>query len=175
MKKFHPLLVVLHWLMLPLIALAFFSGNMLESISFESIEKLSSLQKHMTIGLVVVGLMLLRFIIRAFTKRPPHADIGNTLLNKLGVITHYVLYLLVFMIAGSGIGIAIQAGLFDIVFSGSGASLPDTFDNLPPRIAHGIITKVLFITIALHAVAALYHQFVRKDGLLGRMWFGQRK
>jgi cytochrome b561 len=30
------------------------------------------------------------------------------------------------------------------------------------------------VLIALHVVAALYHQFARRDGLLQRMWFGRR-
>jgi len=30
------------------------------------------------------------------------------------------------------------------------------------------------VLIAAHVAAALYHQFMRKDGLLSRMWFGAR-
>jgi len=82
---------------------------------------------------------------------------------------------MVFVMAGSGIAMSMQAGLPDIVFGGSGAALPETFDTFEPRAVHGIVSKVFFITIILHVLAALYHQFVRKDGLLGRMWFGQRK
>jgi cytochrome b561 len=31
----------------------------------------------------------------------------------------------------------------------------------------------LLVLVALHFGAAMYHQFIRKDGLLGRMWFGK--
>jgi len=89
-------------------------------------------------------------------------------------MAHYVLYLLVFAMAGSGIATSIQAGLPDIVFGGSGTAIAESMETLAPRIAHGIIAKVLFLTIILHVLAALYHQFIRKDGLLGRMWFGKR-
>ncbi|HCR72606.1 MAG TPA: hypothetical protein DIW23_14275 [Anaerolineae bacterium] len=27
--------------------------------------------------------------------------------------------------------------------------------------------------VVLHTGAALYHQFIRKDNLIGRMWFGK--
>ena len=37
-----------------------------------------------------------------------------------------------------------------------------------------MIAKLLMALIALHLAAALYHQFVLKDGLLARMWFGKR-
>jgi cytochrome b561 len=37
---------------------------------------------------------------------------------------------------------------------------------------HGLSWTLLLLLIALHIGAALYHQFLRKDNLLGRMWFG---
>jgi cytochrome b561 len=33
----------------------------------------------------------------------------------------------------------------------------------------------LMALIALHVLAALYHTFILRDGLLRRMWFGRRK
>ncbi|MEE9445549.1 MAG: cytochrome b/b6 domain-containing protein [Cocleimonas sp.] len=175
MKKYHPFLVTLHWLLVPLLMLSLvMGGTVLDHIPNDSPEKVGALKGHMIMGFVIVGLMLLRFVTRLFTKKPPHADIGNSLLNNLGIMAHYVLYLLVFAMAGSGIAMSIQAGLPDIVFGGSGAVVPESLESLTPRIAHGIISKVLFLTIILHVLAALYHQFIRKDGLLGRMWFGRR-
>ncbi len=176
MKKYHPALVVLHWVLVPAILLALvIGGAALSEIPNDSPDKVGALKGHMIFGLAILGLTLLRFIIRLLTDKPPHADIGNAFLNILGVITHYFLYLMVFMMAGSGIAMSMQAGLPDIVFSGSGAALPETFDTFAPRAVHGIVSKVFLIAIVLHVLAALYHQFVRKDGLLGRMWFGQRK
>ena len=37
---------------------------------------------------------------------------------------------------------------------------------------HGFSWTVLLLLIILHVAAALYHQFLRKDNLFGRMWFG---
>jgi cytochrome b561 len=39
---------------------------------------------------------------------------------------------------------------------------------------YGLIVTVLVVLIVLHFAAALWHHFVRKDGLLRRMWFGRR-
>lgn len=176
MNKYHPFLVILHWILVPLLLVALImGGNVLSEIPNDSAEKVGALKGHMIIGLGIFGLMILRLITRMVTQKPPHTDIGSNILNKLGTLAHYVLYLLVFIMAGSGIATSIQAGLPDIVFGGSGAALPETFSIYAPRITHGIIAKVLFITIILHALAALYHQFIIKDGLFGRMWFGQRK
>jgi cytochrome b561 len=75
----------------------------------------------------------------------------------------------------SGLATAIGADLFSIVFGGSGTPLPESFGHLPQRAAHGLIAIGLVALIALHVVAAFYHQFVLKDGLLRRMWVGKRR
>jgi cytochrome b561 len=35
---------------------------------------------------------------------------------------------------------------------------------------HGTVGNVFYAVIAVHALAALWHQFVRRDGVLRRMW-----
>jgi cytochrome b561 len=85
------------------------------------------------------------------------------------------LYLLLLLMAASGIATAVQAGLPGIVFGGSGALLPESFGIYRPRVAHGVIAKLLLALAVLHVLAALYHQFVRKDNLLSRMWFGRER
>lgn len=76
--------------------------------------------------------------------------------------------------AASGIVLALQAGLPGIVFGGDG-SLPESFAGFRPRAAHGVLSRLLLALIALHVIAALYHRFVRRDGLLGRMSFSRRR
>ena len=58
------------------------------------------------------------------------------------------------------------------VSSASGAPLPD-FSEVLPRLAHGIMSKVLLVLLAGHIGAALYHQFIRRDRLLARMGIGR--
>ena len=86
---------------------------------------------------------------------------------------HYALYVAVILMAASGIGIAVQAGLADIVFRGSGAPLPETFAAFRPRTVHGVLAWVLVALVGLHVAAALFHQLVRHDRLLSRMGFAR--
>ena len=137
-------------------------------------ERLAALRGHMAIGIAILILMLIRIIFRHKTARPSPSDIGVRFLNTFARLAHILLYVGVILMAMSGLGTALQAGLFDIVFAQSGAPLPDDLTVFPPRIAHGILAKLLIALIVLHFAAALYHQFIRKDGLLGRMWYGQR-
>jgi cytochrome b561 len=78
---------------------------------------------------------------------------------------------------GSGYTTAILAGLPAIVFGGSGDKLPPSFAIYPSWVAHvylALLLVGLIGLIVLHVLAALYHHFVRKDGLFRRMLFGRR-
>jgi len=175
MKRYHPLLVSLHWLLAILIIFSLLYGeNILEGMPNDDPEKISALKVHMVIGVSVLVLMLVRLFVRIKTEKPEEIDTGNALINKTGKYTHYLFYVLVFLMVASGIGISVLSGLPDIVFFESGAALPDTFKDLLPRKAHGLVAKVLFLLIILHLLGTLYHQFIRKDGLLSRMWFGKK-
>jgi cytochrome b561 len=61
---------------------------------------------------------------------------GNSLLDGVRKIGHIGLYLLVFAMAASGMATALQAGLPEIIFAGSGAPLPESFAAYPARQAH---------------------------------------
>ncbi|MEE9376055.1 MAG: cytochrome b/b6 domain-containing protein [Rhizobiaceae bacterium] len=173
MTRYHPLLVALHWLLAIMIVLALVMGHfVLAELPNSDPEKLFSLKMHMGTGIAILVLMLIRLVVRLRKERPEPANIGNSTLNRLGSLTHLLLYLVVFITAISGIGISFLAGLPDIVFFGSGAPLPVNFDDLLPRFVHGLVTKLLALLILMHVGAFIYHQFVRKDGLLSRMWFG---
>jgi len=64
----------------------------------------------------------------------------------------------------------VLSGAAPIIFDGKRALLPD-FWKYPPRIPHAIGARLLLALLALHVTAALHHHFVRRDGLLWRMWF----
>ena len=144
-------------------------------MKFDDPAKLTGLTGHMIWGVVIGVLLILRLITRLRSQKPPKADTGNGLLNMAGEAAHWGLYLLAAAMVASGIGIAQSAGLFDIVFGGSGAPLPEDFSIYPPRIAHEVIGSLLTALIALHVLGWAYHQFILKDGLFSRMWFGNRK
>ncbi len=173
--RYHPLLVTLHWLLAFLILFSLGMGMFsLKEIANSSPDKIFALRGHMVAGVLILVLMLVRLIVRFTASKPAPATTGNRFLDKIAVMTHYGLYVLVILMAASGIAMSVQAGLPAIVFGGSGTALPETFSIYTPRLAHGLIAKLLLALATLHILAALYHQFVRRDGLLSRMWFGRK-
>jgi cytochrome b561 len=81
---------------------------------------------------------------------------------------------LVLMMVGTGFASAIAAGLGEIVFGSSGNPLPPNLMTYPAFVAHILFAMLLSGLVILHALAAFYHQFVRRDGLFRRMSFGRR-
>jgi cytochrome b561 len=174
-SRYQPVLVALHWLLalmiIGLLCLGFF---VLATMPNTDPKKLDILMWHMAGGMFVLTLMIVRFIIRTWSARPAAATTGLPLLDRLASIAHYSLYVIVFLMIASGYCTGIIAGLNRSVFQRDGEPLPNTFALFPTFQAHAVLGVLLTILIAGHVCAALYHQFVLKDGLFRRVWFGQR-
>jgi cytochrome b561 len=172
-SRYHPVHVAVHWLMFLLVIMMLGVGKfVMPGIPVDNLQKPSMLQTHAYIGIFITILLVVRLIVLFITKRPAPADAGNSFLNFVGKAVHFLLYFLLIGMALSGLGMFQQANL-PAIFSGA-APYPADFFAYPPRIGHGLISTLLVLLIALHVGAALYHQFIRKDNLLSRMWFGKR-
>ena len=137
-------------------------------------DKLFGLRMHMGAGVLIMLLMLVRLAVRLRTDHPPPATSGIAVADKVAPMVHWLLYVLVFVMIGSGIVMAVQTGLPAIVTSGVGV-LPTSFGHLNARSVHATAAMLLAATIALHVAAALLHQFIRRDRLLSRMGFGRHR
>jgi cytochrome b561 len=132
------------------------------------------LRAHLSAGLVILTLMLVRLSVRVTAAAPAEAPTGSALLDRVAWLSHRMLYVAVFGMAGSGLIMALQAHAPDVVFFGRG-KLPSSFWEFSLRGVHYFFARLLMALIALHIAGALYHTFIRRDHLLRRMWFGRRK
>jgi cytochrome b561 len=171
-SRYQPVLVALHWLLalmiLGLLCLGFF---VLADMPNTDPKKLDILVWHMAGGMFVLALMILRLIIRRWSARPATSTTGSPRLDRLASIAHQSFYVIVFLMIASGWS---TGWLISGAFQPNGEPLPDSFAVLPTFQAHAVLATLLATLIAAHIAAALYHQFVLKDGLLRRMWFGRR-
>lgn len=175
-RRYHPLLVALHWLLAVLIVAALASGYLvLAATPNTDPRKIDSLRLHMAGGMLILALTVLRWIVRLCTARPGAAATGQPLLDRSAAITHRAFYVIVVGMAATGFATGLLAGLPEIVFARSGAPLPPDLAVYPTRVIHGALAAVLLALIVWHGLAAWHHQVVRRDGLLGRMAFGRRR
>jgi cytochrome b561 len=160
-KRYHPLMVVLHWLTVVLLLGA---GLLSESGS-------SPISIHMVLGSLLLVILIIRLIVRFTVKRPAWANTGNPFLNKLGELVHIGLYSAAFYILALGGLMASQRNLFGYALgTGSIARVNTRFLRALHELGWTAVLGLLF----LHVGGAVYHQFIIKDNLLGRMWFRKR-
>ncbi|MFT3848581.1 MAG: cytochrome b/b6 domain-containing protein [Propionivibrio sp.] len=171
-KRHHLLIRVLHWLVAFLIIAALImSALVMPTIPADSPELVDSLRRHMSAGLLVFVLTLLRFVMRRKAKKPPVLSSGMPWADWLARATHRVFDVLILTMIASGVGMALAGGLFPVVFEGVGR-LPADLDALPLHAIHRYAAIALFALLALHVAGALFHQFILRDHLLSRMGFG---
>lgn len=172
--RYHLLLRILHWLIAVLVLLQLTVGALALAPLPNTAEKIIPLTGHVTVGLLIGALMVLRIIVRLSTKKPPPATAGNALLNGLRRIVHFLFYVVVISMISTGLGVVIMAKLFPVLF-GPGGTLPEDFDQFPPLAGHEFFATVLTILIVLHVAGVLYHQLMLEDRLLARMGFGRER
>jgi len=173
-SRYHPAWVAAHWLSSLLILISLLGGIfVIREIPNAAPQKAMILQAHAIAGVVILLLLLSRLLMRAKTRKPPPADTDSRFLNGLRRVVHVGLYVVALAMISTGIGTLAAAGVVPNVFSGQGP-LPESFWDYPPRQGHFFFSRLLLVLVALHVAGAVYHQFIRKDGLLRRMWFGPR-
>ena len=162
--------IALHWMMAVLIVVVGVLGLLHDSWPKQT--QAFWINLHALIGLLVFALLLTRMAWRR--QHPPPAlpaDCG-ALSRRLSPPVHRLLYVLMFIIPILGIvtfiwhGRVFDFGLFRVNFG-----VPKNRAVFQPtELVHGYLAYALFGLASLHALAALWHQFVRRDGVLLRMW-----
>lgn len=144
----------LHWAIALLIGVQLFNHEGMEG-AWRNLQKgqpfdADAAQIHVLVGLVVLLLVVIRVVVRLRRGSAELPAGGKPFLDKLAMATHLLLYGLMLLVPLMGIaawflGISTAAGV------------------------HGALFAALMGLIILHTVAALYHQYVLKDGLIRRM------
>lgn len=109
---------------------------------------------HVYAGITFLAVVALGILARLVYADPGPELSGGELLAKLSKATHLLLYILIFVAPALG-ALSWFAGI-------------DQLGGL-----HASLINVLVTLAGLHAVAAFYHHYLLKDGLLNRMrWNG---
>ena len=170
--RYGAVAIAIHWITALLIA-GQLAGGFLAAHAEDAGAKASILRFHLAIGLVVLALTLFRIGWWAFADRGPGAARDWPRVEALAAtVVRFVMYLVIVVLAASGIALVATSGAGPTLFGGDARLLPD-FTAFPPFYAHATAAVVLLLLLAAHVGAALHHQFVRRDRLLGRMGIGR--
>lgn len=166
------LTIIIHWFSALLIVCLFALGLYMTGLDYYSPWYHKAPELHISLGIGLLVLTLVRIIWRAASKTPaPLPSIGRSTMLAANLVK-IALYFLVFIIVGSGYLITTaegQAASFFNLFA-IPASLELSSDNVDRAgELHEYCAWTLIIIASLHALAALFHHFVKRDRTLVRM------
>jgi len=183
-KSYTGVAVILHWLIAVMLVSMVFYGWYMEDlrhalfdgtqgVSIEAVREAYNL--HKTFGLLVLGLSVARLAWRLTHPQPPLPEGMKPWEKTVAVSVHWAFYAIM-------IGMPILGWI-----SASASEQPSLLMNNPdlqiPRLGipvnhdlheitgevHGKGGWAILVLMGLHVAAALKHQFLDRDGLLGRM------
>lgn len=142
--------IALHWLIAILIVTAWFTGEGAEE-AMEVVEEGGTVGfvPHVAVGLSILALVVVRVLVRLTRGAPAAPGAPGSLSVLAADWGHRLIYLLM---------IAVPLGGISVFFLG-----------LDVGEIHGLAANLLMLVVLAHALMALYHQYVLKDGLLRRM------
>ena len=169
-RKHNAVTRVIHWITVAIVIAAFVLGP--EDINEMNNPNLEwGVQVHETLGLLVLGLSVLRIFWMFFTEKP--REIAMPRVMRIGSrAVQGVFYLLLLSVPASAIlGIWLEGDSLALVQNTAWASPFNTHENLgeflldtPPALA-----DVLIWLAGFHAAAALFHHYFLKDDVLKSM------
>lgn len=152
--EYSRLQILLHWLVALLVAFNYFysegMGDALDARLDGTPAPVIDINPsiHVWVGVAVLSLTILRFANRLLQGVPKATGAGY--LGLLAEWVHRLLYLLLFIVPV--MGAVTWFGAIDATGE-----------------PHALIANILLTIAGLHAIAALFHQFVLKDGLILKM------
>ena len=170
-SRYSTLTISLHWLML-LLMIAVYATIELRVMFPKGAPPREAIKAlHFMLGLCVLLLVVPRLVARLFGTTPAIQPPMSGLMTFAAKGAHLALY-------GLMIGVPILGWM---VLSASGKPIPFFGLNLPALMAenkalgkelkeiHEVVGTLGYYLIGLHALAALYHHYVKRDNTLVRM------
>jgi cytochrome b561 len=168
-QRYDAVAIVLHWGIASLIAVAFLLGLTVDA--FPKAYEGAVVNAHALIGLAVITLSLARVGWRLAHKPPALPQTKGAIVETASKLVHVLLYVLMIVVPLIGIptllyrGRGLDLGLFQM--PPLVPRVPEIFRPLTEL--HEFTAYALVLLAVGHVLAALYHQFVLRDGLVQRM------
>ncbi len=173
-QKYSNLIASIHWIHGALLAVLLLTGGLILSNMPDTSEKIGSLQGHMLLGLLAGAIAVVRLIL---VMRAPELAPLEVSRARQQLITwnHRLIYLLIFVVALSGMATAKLSGAGEIVFLGKEGELYAQMSTLAhnAKLLHTISTRLLMALIVMHVAGTVLYMIKTGDNVLRRVGFGR--
>ena len=163
----------LHWIMAALIFLAIAAGIGATFLAKGSPERAQTFMIHRSLGMTALVLVAFRVAYRLFRGAPPYAAPLGRLTGLAAHAAHFALYFLMIALPVSGYLLTSAAGrpvpwfgLFEWPsLAPQDKGLADSAAQ-----AHFWLAWTIGAVLTLHLAAVIWHRYIKRDGVLARMW-----
>jgi cytochrome b561 len=172
--RFGLVAIALHWLAAGAIVAAVILAWIVEDLERGGPKDLM-LMWHKSVGLTIFAVMIVRLVWRLTHPAPPLPPQMSLPQRLAAGLTHIFLYAITLAMPVSGyLSVAARGRetLFYGLFMVPRWAPLDRALSLGMEKAHNYGQYALYVLVAAHVGAALYHHFVLRDGVLARMWPG---
>lgn len=164
--------IALHWGAAVVLISAFTLGLLLDDWPRDA-GKSTVMMIHYSLGTIVMAAALIRLLRRLLVPQPPAT--GDGLLDRAGAAMHWVLYATMVALPLAGMLDRWARGRPLTIFGNITVPAPFPIPGGDLWIeAHELLAWTLVGLVGVHALAALFHHFVLRDSVLGRMVPGLR-
>ena len=179
--RYGTVAIALHWLIALGIIVNITLGLYFVDLPRADPDRFFLTQTHKSIGLTILVLSVVRVIWRLMNPVPPLPATMSPAMRFAAHATHFLLYFLIIFIPLSGWLLVSSSplGLPTMYFGWFAWPELPYFSDLPRAAkkmwshefgaVHVYLAWSAIVLVTLHVLAALYHQFIRRDVVLGRM------
>ena len=169
LKAYDSRTILFHWISAAVVVLLWLLGQTIDFLP-KGMPRITVRSLHITLGIFLAVLLVIRVTWRfGGGTKLPQAIPG--FFGKLASGTHHFLYALMIAVVVIGFAAVWIRGdnLFNLftvpAFDPSNKSLRHDVVEL-----HGLCANILLILAGLHALVAIFHHWIMRDGILKRMW-----
>ena len=167
MTQYSKRMVIIHWLILALLIVAWYLGHGLDEARHGGNATLMGYLMHDLVGGTIFLLVLARLYFRRKDGAPP--PVGQSLMDKVAKGIHHALYAVLLLLPLSGSMTTLTSKVSGALLAWDATLLPAKFSGVPAHGVHEVLVTVLLVLVAVHLLGAIKHQFIMKDGLMERM------
>ena len=168
--RYDRLAILFHWLMAALIFYAAAAILIADGLPRGAFREFIT-TTHNSVGAMVLLLLVLRIIWRMVSTRPPMPSAMTAFQQRLARFAHFGLYGLMALVPVLGLitlflrGRGLEFGFFSI----ESPLAANRALSRSVKEVHELAAYLLLGLVAFHIAAALWHQFIKRDGLMGRI------
>lgn len=167
-SKYSKGTIAIHWISAILILILFPLGKYMSGIP--TADKMTWIQVHVLLGLLIFLLTILRSILFFTSLRPVHLDTGSKFNDLLAIGIQRSFYILLLLIGISGISTLIFGGYLDAFMSSTiSPELILPHEDILPLKAHNLLSGLMILLIGMHIVGVIRFNIKHKTNVIKRI------